>query len=473
MTSKITDHSVNIDATYPIAGVNQSSQGFRTNFDAAKRALTEAATEVSNLQLKKIQLSGDATGTSAELGEGVTNTSLALTLATVLSTPGEFSGDIALTADGKGRITAISATPITTDVDTEITYEPNVTGMGSGTGSVLFPAFKFDSRGRVAEASMKTISFGLLNQTLERGRMIAGGVGSVSSTVAVPTFSGNEVLVASGDGVTGLIWRTLTKADVGLVNADNTSDADKPVSTAQQTALDLKANLSGADFGGALRINSTSTAPATGSGLELRYGSGTSIIQSFNRDTETYETLFIKGSSIQFSNDDGETLTWSVSGLTVSNTISANSYQGDGSNLTGLTKTQVGLANVDNTSDADKPVSTATQTALDGKQNKTLTVTTQTVTTYNLVLSDAGGFIQLDDATGVGLVIPTEAAVAFPIGTIIRISQIGAGAVTITGDTGVVVNSRGSNTNTAGQWSVATLVKTAADTWNLSGDITT
>lgn len=41
---------------------------------------------------------------------------------------------------------------------------------------------------------------------------------------------------------------------------------------------------------------------------------------------------------------------------------------GNGGSLTGLTKTQVGLANVDNTSDAAKPVSTATQTALDAKQ---------------------------------------------------------------------------------------------------------
>lgn len=35
---------------------------------------------------------------------------------------------------------------------------------------------------------------------------------------------------------------TLTKTDVGLGNADNTSDANKPVSTATQTALDAKAN---------------------------------------------------------------------------------------------------------------------------------------------------------------------------------------------------------------------------------------
>ena len=41
---------------------------------------------------------------------------------------------------------------------------------------------------------------------------------------------------------------------------------------------------------------------------------------------------------------------------------------GNGGSLTGLTKTQVGLANVDNTADTAKPVSTAQQTALDAKQ---------------------------------------------------------------------------------------------------------
>lgn len=35
----------------------------------------------------------------------------------------------------------------------------------------------------------------------------------------------------------------VTKDQVGLTNVDNTSDANKPVSTVQQTALDLKANL--------------------------------------------------------------------------------------------------------------------------------------------------------------------------------------------------------------------------------------
>lgn len=45
-------------------------------------------------------------------------------------------------------------------------------------------------------------------------------------------------------------------------------------------------------------------------------------------------------------------------------------YNGNGSNLTGLTKSQIGLGNVDNTSDANKPISTAQQVALNDKANK-------------------------------------------------------------------------------------------------------
>lgn len=58
---------------------------------------------------------------------------------------------------------------------------------------------------------------------------------------------------------------------------------------------------------------------------------------------------------------------------------------GNGSALTGLTKTQVGLSNVDNTSDLAKPISTATQTALDGKvdENSSITGATKTKITYD------------------------------------------------------------------------------------------
>jgi hypothetical protein len=45
-------------------------------------------------------------------------------------------------------------------------------------------------------------------------------------------------------------FQPLNKAAVGLANVDNTSDANKPVSTATQTALDLKADLASPTFTG-------------------------------------------------------------------------------------------------------------------------------------------------------------------------------------------------------------------------------
>lgn len=44
--------------------------------------------------------------------------------------------------------------------------------------------------------------------------------------------------------------QSVTKADIGLGNVDNTSDANKPVSTAQQTALNQKANIASPTFTG-------------------------------------------------------------------------------------------------------------------------------------------------------------------------------------------------------------------------------
>lgn len=62
---------------------------------------------------------------------------------------------------------------------------------------------------------------------------IQGYVTTAGAAAAAP--------VQSVAGKTGVV--TLVKADVGLGNVDNTSDANKPVSTAQQTALNLKADL--------------------------------------------------------------------------------------------------------------------------------------------------------------------------------------------------------------------------------------
>lgn len=74
----------------------------------------------------------------------------------------------------------------------------------------------------------------------------------------------------------------VTKAQVGLGNVDNTSDADKPVSTAQQAALNLKADKattisagSGLTGGGDLSANRTVSMPNVGTAGT--YGSASSV----------------------------------------------------------------------------------------------------------------------------------------------------------------------------------------------------
>lgn len=67
------------------------------------------------------------------------------------------------------------------------------------------------------------------------------------------------------------------------------------------------------------------------------------------------------------ANNGNNTLSLTNDVLTYSGAVSATSFSGNGSALTGLDKSMVGLGNVDNTSDANKPISTATQAALDLK----------------------------------------------------------------------------------------------------------
>jgi hypothetical protein len=110
---------------------------------------------------------------------------------------------------------------------------------------------------------------------------------ATSGTLA--TVGGEETL--SGKTLTSPVINTptgLVKGDVGLGNVDNTSDAGKPVSTATQNALNLKATLASPTFTGTVN---------------------------------------------------------------------------------GISKSMVGLGNVDNTADTAKPVSTAQQTELDLKLN--------------------------------------------------------------------------------------------------------
>ncbi len=137
-------------------------------------------------------------------------------------------------------------------------------------------------------------------------------------------------------------------------------------------------------------------------------------------------------------------------------------------------RTMLSINNVDNTSDTNKPLSTAATTALNGKEAKGTFAGIATKTAaYTFALADVGWLIRGNHATGINFTIPLNSVTAFPVGTWINISQIGAGPVTIVPTGGVTLNSFSGATKTGGQHTGCMLYKEATDTWTLSGNITT
>ena len=94
------------------------------------------------------------------------------------------------------------------------------------------------------------------------------------------------------------------------------------------------------------------------------------------------------------------------------------------------------------------------------------------VTAYGLVLADTGAIIETTGASVVTITIPAQATVPFEIGTLINVTQVGAGVATITAAPGVALNGvAGGSTTLSAQWAGAALYKSGADAWIVQGAI--
>lgn len=131
---------------------------------------------------------------------------------------------------------------------------------------------------------------------------------AIKAPLASPTFTGT-VTIPTGASITAPTG--LVKGDVGLSNVDNTSDANKPVSTAQQTALDLKANLASPALTG------TPTAPTATAGTNT---------------TQLATTAFVNTKAGDYVLKAGDTMT---GGLTSSGDFTGNSFIGNSVNIGG------------------------------------------------------------------------------------------------------------------------------------------
>jgi len=99
-----------------------------------------------------------------------------------------------------------------------------------------------------------------------------------------------------------------------------------------------------------------------------------------------------------------------------------------------------------------------------------VTVSTQT-SSYTLTLSDSGKAVELTSGGATTVTVPPNSSVAFAVGTIIEVTRLGAGAVTIAAGAGVTLQSADSQLGLRAQYSVASLRKRATNTWLVAGDL--
>ena len=186
----------------------------------------------------------------------------------------------------------------------------------------------------------------------------AGYVNAAGAAAAAP--------VQSVAGKVGVV--ILTKVNVGLGNVDNTSDLNKPISTATQTALNAKLDASQVGLpNGAASLDGTGKVPST-------------QLPSYVDDVLEFANLAAfpvtgETSKIYVALDTNKCYRWSGAAYIEISPSEVNSVAGKTGIVT-LAKADVGLSNVDNTSDANKPISTATQTALNAKEDSITAGTT-------------------------------------------------------------------------------------------------
>ena len=291
-----------------------------------------------------------------------------------------------------------------------------------------------------------------------KGAIVTATAASILSALSVG--SNGQVLTANNATATGLQWAT---PDVTLVNVATLSN--KTISlganTITGTLAQFNAALTDDDFVTAASTttlsNKTILSPTiTGSGI---------FFEGITADTK--QTLLTvadptSNRTITFPDSDGTVVTTgNLASITAVGTVTSGSFPA--ANISGTT-----LA-------SNVTASSLTSVGTLGSLNVTGNIVYHTVTnaqaaSYTLVLADDGKILEVSNASANTVTIPLNSSVAFPVGTQIMIVQTGAGQTIVAGASGVTVNGTpGLKLRT--QWSSATIIKRATDTWLIVGDL--
>ena len=289
----------------------------------------------------------------------------------------------------------------------------------------------------------------------------------LKAPIESPTFTGT---------VSGI-----TATMVGLANVDNTSDANKPVSTATQTALDLKANIDSPTFTGVATTNDLIVdGDFTINGTNFA-ASATSIVISDNmvqlahqNAANTVDLGLIVGYNDGTTKHSGivrdvSDNKWKIfKGVTTEPSTTVDFTEGS------LDDLKVAAFEATTVTPSEGIVfSDGTQTKEGVPSRTPIIYKTGSYTLSSLTERDS--LIEVDSTDPVTITIPEHSSVAFPVGTTLDILQTNTGLVTIAGyevegiPTVTVNATPGKKLRT--QWSSVTLFKRAENSWVVYGDL--
>jgi citrate lyase gamma subunit len=311
---------------------------------------------------------------------------------------------------------------------------------------------------------------------------------SLLATTAYADSAEADAITAAGtaaDTKISTAVAALTKSSVGLANVDNTADADKPVSTATQTALNLKANLAGPTFTGTvtaddlivegdLTVTGTTT---TINATDLSITDPLIYLASNQYTEDVLDVGFLAATGAPggteedhlhsgFFRDASDSKKWKL----VSNVPHPVGNVVDITNATKETLVVGALEATTVNPSSGVVFSDGTQTK-EGVPSRTPIV--QKSASYALsTLTHRDSMIEVSSTDPTTITVPLDSTVDYPIGTTIDILQTNTGQVTIAPvSVSVTVNATpGLKLRT--RWSSATLMKRAANTWVVYGDLT-
>ena len=211
-------------------------------------------------------------------------------------------------------------------------------------------------------------------------------------------------------------------------------------------------------------------------------GTGTTTFQSANTSSNTTFTLpGTDGMNGQGLVTDGSgTLSFATVGGTTSNALTMNSGGSgdasgttfDGSAARTISYNTIGAVPL-NGALGTPSSGTLSSCTVDGTNSvgfRTAPQTSGGASAYTLALTDSGKHVIFTGGSTATLTVPTNASVAFPVGTTILVVNDNSGNLTISGAGVTFQLANGSTGNrTVATKGLATCLKTATDTWYVSG----